>query len=78
MEVSDQLQALAALLPGEKALGSNWIGGWVCLRTDMDPQGKRKKLEPAENRTPTILPVARRYTYWDLQPIQYAFILINT
>jgi hypothetical protein len=33
--------------PGETALGAHWIGGWV---------------GSAENRTPAVQPLARRYT----------------
>jgi hypothetical protein len=34
VEGSDQLHTLAS--PGERAPGTDWVGGWVGLRTGMD------------------------------------------
>jgi hypothetical protein len=31
-------------IPGERAPGTNWIGGWVGLRTGLDDVEKRKFL----------------------------------
>jgi hypothetical protein len=42
--VSGQLHAPATLSPGERAPGTHWIGGWVCLRTSLDGMEKRKLL----------------------------------
>jgi hypothetical protein len=42
--MSDQLHALAALLPMERALGTHWIGGWVDPRVGLDNMEKRKFL----------------------------------
>jgi hypothetical protein len=51
MEVSGQLHAPAALLPGkERALGTHWIGGWVCPRTVLDVV-KRKIPSPRREST---------------------------
>jgi hypothetical protein len=36
MDLSGQLYAPAALLPGERALGIHCIGGWVDPRTGLD------------------------------------------
>jgi hypothetical protein len=44
MEVSSQLHAPAALLPGKKPPGTHWIGGWVDPRAGMDDVEKRKFL----------------------------------
>jgi hypothetical protein len=42
--VSGQLPAAAALPPGERALGTHSLGGWVDPRADMDDVEKRKFL----------------------------------
>jgi hypothetical protein len=42
--VSDQLHAPAALPPGERAPGTQWIGGWVDPRASLDDVEKRKFL----------------------------------
>jgi hypothetical protein len=34
--MSSQLHALAALPPGERALGTHWVGGWVGSWTGLD------------------------------------------
>jgi hypothetical protein len=36
------------LYPGERAPGTNWIGGWVGTRTGLDDVEKRKFLPPLE------------------------------
>jgi hypothetical protein len=61
MEMSGQLHAPTALPPG-KAPGTHWIGGWVGSRADLDAMQKRKNLAPGGNGTPTVEPVAHRYT----------------
>jgi hypothetical protein len=61
MEVSAQLQALAALPPGKEPL----IGGWVGPRAVLDAVVKRKIPSPRREsnlRTPIVQPVAQRYT----------------
>jgi hypothetical protein len=55
MEVSGQLHAPAALLPMERAPGTNWIGGWVGPRAVLDEVVKRKIPSPrreSNSRTP--------------------------
>jgi hypothetical protein len=47
---------------GERASGTNWIGGWVGLRAGPDAVSREKFLAPAENRTPAVQSVAHRYT----------------
>jgi hypothetical protein len=42
--MSGQFHALAALPPGERALGTYWIGGWVDPRAGLDDVQKRKIL----------------------------------
>jgi hypothetical protein len=44
MEVRGELQAPAALPPGERAPGIHWVGGWVAPRADLDPMENRKIL----------------------------------
>jgi hypothetical protein len=44
MEVSGQLHAPAALLPGERSLSIRWIEGWVGPRAGLDDVEKRKFL----------------------------------
>jgi hypothetical protein len=39
-----QLHAPAALLPGERAPGIHWIGGWLGPRAGLDDMKKRKFL----------------------------------
>jgi hypothetical protein len=46
MEVSGQLHTPAALPPGERGPRTNWIGGWVGPRADLDAVAKRKKKSP--------------------------------
>jgi hypothetical protein len=55
--VSGQLHAPAALPPGERAPGTNWIGGWVDLRAS--PDDLEKILDPTGTRTPTPVRPAR-------------------
>jgi hypothetical protein len=50
--------------PEERAPGTHWIGGWVCLRAVLDAVVKRKirgPLRESNPRTPTVQPVAQRY-----------------
>jgi hypothetical protein len=49
-------------IPGERAPGTHWIGGWVCPRNGLDDVEKRKisalpGLDPS-----AVQPVASRYT----------------
>jgi hypothetical protein len=44
MEVSGQLHAPAVLPPGEKVPSTNWIGGWVGSRVDLEAEEERKIL----------------------------------
>jgi len=54
MEVSGQLHAPAALLPGKEPSVP-----WVAPTADLDAMARRKKaLAPAGNRTPIVHPVA--------------------
>jgi hypothetical protein len=51
--------------PRERALGTHWIGGWVGPRAVLNAVVKRKIPSPrreSNSRTPTIQPVAQRYT----------------
>jgi hypothetical protein len=47
MEVSGQLHASAALPRGERAPGTQWIGGWMGLRADLDVYYENKLYFPA-------------------------------
>jgi hypothetical protein len=40
-------------IPGERATGTQWLGGWV---------GHTAGMDAVRNRNPTVQPVARRYT----------------
>jgi hypothetical protein len=65
MEVSGQLHAPAALLPGKEHLIHILIGGWVGPRTVLDAVVKRKIPSPRQEsnpRTPIVQLVAQRYT----------------
>jgi hypothetical protein len=65
MEMSDQLHASAALLPGEQPPpppDNHCIGGGFVSHSRSGRYGDEKNLAPAANRTPVIHPVARRYT----------------
>jgi hypothetical protein len=44
--MSSQLNATAALPPGEKGPRTHWIGGWVDPRAGLDDVEKRKFLTP--------------------------------
>jgi hypothetical protein len=46
MEVSGQLYAAAALLPGKYVRGINWIGGFADPRAGLDAVTKKKNLCP--------------------------------
>jgi hypothetical protein len=49
----------------ERALCTDWIGGWVGPRTVLDAVVKRKIPSPrreSKPRTPIVQPVAQRYT----------------
>jgi hypothetical protein len=50
----DELRVPAALPPGERALGTNWIGGWVGPRADLDAaiKGKSSPLLEFELKLP--------------------------
>jgi hypothetical protein len=56
MQESDHLQDLATL-PGERAPGTSWFGGWVGSRAGLDAGAKRKNV-PAGNRTTVVQYVA--------------------
>jgi hypothetical protein len=61
MEVSGQLHAPAALLPGKQPL----VGGWVGSKADLDAVVKRKIPSPCQEsnpRTSIVQLVAQRYT----------------
>jgi hypothetical protein len=45
MEMSSQLHAPTALIPG-KDPGTHWIGGWMELRAGLDAVEKRKNPNP--------------------------------
>jgi hypothetical protein len=64
MEVSGQLHAPATLSRG-KAPVTHWIGGWVRPRAVLDAVVKRKipsSRRESNPRTPTVQPIAQRYT----------------
>jgi hypothetical protein len=51
------------LTPGERAPGTNWIGGWVGSRTGLDDIEKRENVPLASNSDPLLVqPVDSRYT----------------
>jgi len=58
VEVSDQLHAAAALVPGKEPPGTHLIGGWMGHKTGLDSVVKKKFPAPAENRIPTVQFVA--------------------
>jgi hypothetical protein len=74
MEVSGQLHASCRFTPRERGPGTNWIGGWVGPRTDLDDVEKRKFLTlPVLELRPlyrpacsavTILTKLSRFTYF--------------
>jgi hypothetical protein len=64
MEVSCQLQAPAALIPGEIAPDTHWIENWVGLRAGLDAVEKTMLPLP---ETPAVQRVARRNTDWAIQ-----------
>jgi hypothetical protein len=58
MEVSNQLHAPAALLPGKEPLGTHRIRAWVGPRAGLDAVAKRKNPFPGGDRSPIVQPVA--------------------
>jgi hypothetical protein len=67
--VSGQLQAPAALPPGEKAPSTHWVEGWVDPRAGLDYVDKRI-LDPTGTRNSdlsVVQPVSSRYTDCDIQ-----------
>jgi len=52
MEVSGQLHAPAAVAPGERAPGTQWIGGWEGLRARLDLEAKTKISSPCRESNP--------------------------
>jgi hypothetical protein len=63
-EVSGQLHAPAALLPGKQP-STHWIGGWLGPRASLDDLEKRKFFTlPALELQPLVHPVASRCTDW--------------
>lgn len=61
MEVSDQLQAPAALPPGKRLpLYVHWTGDWKVSRVNRNTVGQREILH-CQNRTRAFQPVAFRY-----------------
>jgi len=58
MEMSGQLRAPAALTPGERVPGTQWIGGWLGPGTGADAMEKIKFLASTRNQTPVVQPVA--------------------
>jgi len=72
MEVSCWIHALADLPPGKNP-STQWIGGWVGLRTGLDAVAKRKNrvIAPAEPRSPSSWAI--HYTDW-ATPAPYRFV----
>jgi hypothetical protein len=54
--------SLSAWTPGKEPLGTYSIGGWYGLEPIWILRSGRKFLAPAANLTPTVQPVAGRYT----------------
>jgi hypothetical protein len=72
MEVSGQLQTLAALPPEKEPLVPiGYEAGWAPGRV-WTPWSIRKFLVPARNQTPAIQPVACHYTNWAISvPVSF-------
>jgi hypothetical protein len=68
MEVSGQLHAPAALLPGKETFGTHWIRGWVGTRASLNAVAIRKFPAPAGDRTPAFQPVAQ-LLFWLSYPL---------
>jgi hypothetical protein len=69
MDVSGQLHASTALIPGERASCTHSIGGWVGPRAGLDATKKRKFLPLPESNPGSE--VACRYTNWAIQIIYW-------
>jgi hypothetical protein len=54
IEVSGQLHALNRFTRVKENI-SNWRGGWMGTRTDLDSVQKRKMLAPVGDETPVII-----------------------
>jgi hypothetical protein len=82
MEVSGQIHAPAVLPPPptrERAPGTNWIGGWVGPRANLDAVVKRKIPGPRREsnlRTPIVQSVAQRYTDWAITALLSLLLVI--
>ena len=65
IEVFDKLFASVAVLPGELALGSRWIGGAVGPRGHLDVLEKMKRLCPCRGSNPRLSsPFPRQYFFF--------------
>jgi hypothetical protein len=64
--------------PGERAPGTHWIGGWVCLRTGLDDVEKRKFLTlPGLELRPLCRPACSQSLYRLRYPGSLRVIYIN-
>jgi len=59
--VGDERHAPAAIPPG-KWSGTHCIGGWVSPKAGLDGWGKSRPPPPPGFDSPTVQPVASRYT----------------
>lgn len=65
----------AASLPGERALGTYWVGGLMGVKAGMDAVEKIKVPATAGNPTPSVQPVAHRSTDGAI-PVHVSVIVI--
>jgi hypothetical protein len=63
---------------GERTPGVHWLGGWVGPRAVLDAV-KRKIPSPrreSNTRTPTVQPVALRYTDWAITALMFVYFYL--
>jgi hypothetical protein len=64
MKLSGKLHAPTALPPRERALGTNWIGGWVGSKAGLDTRKIPSSRWDSSRDYPNVQPVVSRYTDW--------------
>jgi hypothetical protein len=50
--------------PGKGPPGTQWIGGWVGLRADLDTEARRKIIYLCRGPNPVVQSVVRHYSDW--------------
>lgn len=66
-----EMSVLTSLLPGERAIGTRWVGP----RAHLDVVVKNENASLAGDQTPAVLPVASDLTDWAIRVKQWGLWL---